>query len=197
MSASVGKLRDAKRIHTTIQAAKREPPEVQEGILVKAQVTVKHGWRCRPTQYEMGKELAKAMGGTASGIYAVLSAGDCSVARPDWRVTWVIQEFPRDSAVPTKFARILKLSGREQHALKSQWISEVRARRDTKVEITDTSDDMEDAEEEMNLNTTKECIAEHLYSKWSLYLPMDTKVGGKVDTQGEFTPLDAFGHGRL
>ena len=75
------KLRDAKRIHTTIQAAKREAPEVQEGILVKAQVTVKHGWRCRPTQYEMGKELAKAMGGTASGIYAVLSAGDCSGAR--------------------------------------------------------------------------------------------------------------------
>jgi hypothetical protein len=188
--------RDAKLIRTTIQAARRSAQEGQIVRLVKAQVTVKHALRGRPNPYELGKALAEATGGKPNGIYAVISAGDRSGARPELGVTWVIQEFPRDSEVPTEFAervaRILKLSGREQQALKGQAISEVRAKRDTKVEITDTSDDMEVAEEEMTLNATKDCIADHLYFKGSLYLPMETKAGGKVEFQGEFTPLDAI-----
>ncbi len=51
---------------------------------------------------------------------------------------------------------------------------------------------MEVAEEEMTLEAAEECIADRLCFKGSLYLPMDTKAGGKVDFQGEFTPLDAI-----
>jgi hypothetical protein len=176
-----------------IRKAKAEALPGQVVRTVKARVTAKSIQGRRLNYHETALALVEGLGGIAKGIYAAVPRYERYGAKPEKGTTFVVIDYPEDSDIPTAFAerlaQILKVSGRMQQGLKGDVFSEIRVLKGTEVEISNITEDMDGAGEELTLNATKAYIEDQIYFKNPLYLPLDTKAGGEVVFVGECTPL--------
>ena len=140
-----------KSIQKAVQKARAEAQAHQVVRLVVQSVVAEKADKQQRRGDRMKREgdAAIALGGSRKGVQAVITAADRNRARPEKETVYLA----KDSLVPTEFAERI-----EQQDLKGGRFSEIRAKRDTKLEICDVKDTMVEADEELTLTAVKDCI---------------------------------------